>query len=64
VYIATLIGVQVYSPQGKLLGVIRVPEVPSGVAFGGRDFSTLYVTARTSVYAFPMLVKGVHAAKS
>ena len=59
-YIATMIGVQVFSPAGKLLGVIRLLEIPSNLAFGGKDYKTLFVTARTSIYALPMLVKGHH----
>src|SRR6476619_7020268 len=57
-YIATALGVQVFSPQGSLLGVIEFPEQPSNCDFGGKDFKTLYVTARTSVYAVPMEATG------
>jgi gluconolactonase len=58
VYLTTALGVQVFSPSGEALGVIEVPEQPSNCTFGGPDGKTLYVTARTSLYAFPMLVKG------
>ncbi|HVU87260.1 MAG TPA: SMP-30/gluconolactonase/LRE family protein [Pirellulales bacterium] len=57
-YIAAATGVQVFDPQGKLLGTIKVPKSPSNCEFGGTDLKTLYVTARTSVYAFPMEVTG------
>jgi gluconolactonase len=57
-YLTTALGVQVFSPEGEALGVIEVPEQPSNCTFGGADGKTLYVTARTSLYAFPMLVKG------
>jgi gluconolactonase len=57
-YLTTALGVQVFSPSGEALGVIEVPEQPSNCTFGGADGKTLYVTARTSLYAFPMLVKG------
>ncbi len=53
-YIATALGVQVFGPSGKALGVIPIPEQPSNVTFGGKDMKTLYVTARTSLYAMPM----------
>ena len=33
-------------------------ETPSNLAFGDPDFSTLYVTARTSVYRIKLGVKG------
>lgn len=44
-------GICVYSPAGKLLRLIEFPETPANCAFGGDDLQTLYVTARTSVYA-------------
>jgi gluconolactonase len=57
-YITTGIGLQVVSPEGKLLGIIPVPEHPANATFGGPDMSTLYVTARTGLYSFPMSVQG------
>jgi gluconolactonase len=50
--------VLVYSPQGELVRTIRMTETPSNLAFGDADFSTLYVTARTSVYRIRLGVKG------
>jgi len=49
-YITSGLGLQVFDPAGKLLGIISFPEVPANVTFGGADFKTLYVTARTSLY--------------
>jgi gluconolactonase len=43
-------GVWIFSPDGKLIGKILTPEVPSNLAFGGDDRSTLYITARSGVY--------------
>jgi len=51
-------GVHVFSPQGKLLGKIRTPETPANCCFGGPDYKTLFITARTSVWAVPVLVPG------
>jgi gluconolactonase len=51
--------VWVYSPDGKLLEEIEVPEGPSNVCFGGKKRNTLFITARTSVYTLDMKVKGV-----
>jgi gluconolactonase len=42
--------VQVYNADGKLLEQIPVPENPANVCFGGEDFKTLFITARTSLY--------------
>ncbi len=57
-YITSALGLQVYDPQGKLLGIISVPEQPANVTFGGADNRTLYITARTSLYAVDLEVAG------
>jgi gluconolactonase len=49
-YITTDLGVQVVDAQGRLVEIIRLPEVPANAVFGGLDRKTLYVTARTSLY--------------
>jgi gluconolactonase len=43
-------GIHVFDRTGKCLGVIRIPERPTNLAWGDDDFSTLYVTAQTSLY--------------
>ncbi|HVZ54989.1 MAG TPA: SMP-30/gluconolactonase/LRE family protein [Pseudolabrys sp.] len=43
-------GVWVFEPNGARLGVIPVPELPANLAWGDDDWSTLYITARTSIY--------------
>lgn len=43
-------GIVVYSPDGKLIRTIELPETPANCAFGGADLKTLYITARTSIY--------------
>jgi gluconolactonase len=48
----------VIDPSGTPLGRVMVPEYPSNCAFGGADGKTLFVTARTGVYAMPTLVEG------
>jgi gluconolactonase len=42
--------VQVYDADGKKLETIEVPEKPANVCFGGKDYKTLFITARTSLY--------------
>jgi gluconolactonase len=44
-------GVHCYSPDGELLGKIKVPEVVSNVTFGGPKRNRLFITATTSLYA-------------
>ena len=49
VYIATG-PVVVFSPEGRLIRTIHLPELAANLEFGGPDLKTLYITARTSVY--------------
>jgi len=51
-------GVNVYSPAGKKIETIAVPEGPANLCFGGKDRRTLFITARTSLYAVGMRVRG------
>jgi len=43
--------VYVFSPAGKLIGAIEVPERPTQLLFGGTDRKTLFILARSSLYA-------------
>jgi gluconolactonase len=48
----------VYTPEGKQLGSVHLPETPSNLAFGEADFESLFVTARKFVYRVRLNVKG------
>lgn len=50
--------VHVFDADGQKLEQIDVPEGPANVCFGGDDFKTLFITARTSLYAVQMKVAG------
>jgi len=41
----------VYNPSGNLIDTIDIPERPSQLLFGGSDGSTLFILARSSLYA-------------
>lgn len=43
-------GIWVISAEGEHLGIIRVPEKTANFNWGGADWSTLYITASTSIY--------------
>jgi gluconolactonase len=58
VYITSALGVQIFSPSGKPIGMIELPEQPSNVTFGGEEFKTLYATARTGLYRVAMPIPG------
>ena len=51
-------GVQCFSPDGELLGKIRVPEVASNLCFFGPNRNRLAITATTSVYSIYVNAKG------
>ena len=51
-------GTWVFAPDGTKLGIIRTPEVPANLAFGGPDLRTLFFTARTSVYTMRVKAPG------
>ena len=52
-------GVQVYSPQGELLGKILVPEQrTANCCFGGPDKNRLYITADKSLYSITLNAVG------
>ncbi|MEO8540929.1 MAG: SMP-30/gluconolactonase/LRE family protein [bacterium] len=52
-------GVSVHSPDGTYLGVFEMDEHAANLTFGGPEFSTLFMTAGTSVYAIETAVRGV-----
>lgn len=52
-------GVWIFSPSGKLLGRIFVPEMATNLAWGDRDYKTLYITASKSLYRMRLKIAGV-----
>ncbi len=57
-FVATTLGVQVFSPEGAALGTIAMPKQAQNLAFGGADRSVLYVVGRGSVYRIATLTRG------
>ncbi len=51
-------GVWIFSPEGKHLGTIVMPERVANVAWAGLDRKTLYITASTSVYRVHLKIAG------
>lgn len=43
-------GVWIFSPQGKHIGTIDMPEISANMAWGGADGKTLYITASSGLY--------------
>jgi gluconolactonase len=52
-------GTWVFAPSGEKLGIIKTPEVPANLCFGGPDMKTIFFTARTSVYSLRVKVSGL-----
>lgn len=52
--------ITVYSPAGELLDTLTFPLAPANMTFGGPDRDVLFVTARSSLFALPMNVKGMY----
>jgi sugar lactone lactonase YvrE len=50
--------IYVFDPAGKLIDTIDVPERPSQLLFGGADHQTLFIAARSSLYAVHMKYAG------
>jgi gluconolactonase len=57
-YVATAMGVQVFSDQGEALGIIVLPKQPQNLAFSGPGRHSLFVVGRGSVYRIQMLTRG------
>jgi gluconolactonase len=56
---ATYKGIVIIDGEGKLVGRIPVPERPANCTLGGKDGKTLYITARTGLYAIDLKVAGM-----
>ncbi len=52
-------GVSVHSADGTYLGVFEMDEHAANLTFGGENYSTLFMTAGTSVYAIDTAVRGI-----
>jgi gluconolactonase len=51
-------GVWIFSPEGKHLGTLDIPERVGNVAWGGADHKTLFVAASSSIYRISLKIPG------
>jgi gluconolactonase len=51
-------GIWVWDSEGHHLGTIVTPEQPANLAWGDRDYQTLYITATTSIYRIGTTTRG------
>jgi hypothetical protein len=54
-------GVEIFAPDGHLVGRIRLSPLATNLCFGGPDYKTLYVVGQPYVTSIPVLVPGAVA---
>jgi gluconolactonase len=59
VYLTGPGGIWVFDTSGEHLGVIQTPERSANLGWGGDDWSTLFITASTSIYSIQCKVSGI-----
>ncbi len=60
VYVATKSGIAVYKSDATKIGVVSIPEQPTGMAFAGADLKTMYVTTGgTKIWELHLNVPGI-----
>jgi len=58
-YVATLIGLQIFNAKGEFVGIVNFPVVPVSCCFGGDDYQTIYATCYDKIYSIRTNVKGL-----
>ncbi len=53
-------GVHVFSPEGQLIGFIKLPETGSNLCFGGPKRNRLFMTAGQSLFSVHVNIRGAH----
>lgn len=57
-YVASTVGIQVFSATGEALGIIPLPKAPQNLAFAGNDKKALYIVGRGAAYRIAMQTPG------
>jgi gluconolactonase len=58
IYVATLMGVQVFDKTGVYVGTIWCPQYPVSVTFGGKNNDVLYMVGEKEAWSIQTKVKG------
>lgn len=58
IYVGALDGVQIFNPQGKMIGKILMPKETANLTFGGRDNNVLFICSSNSIWAIKLNTKG------
>ena len=59
VYLTGPQGIWIFDPEARHLGVIQVPEGAANLGWGGENWQTLFITARSSIYQIQLKVSGI-----
>ena len=59
VYLTGPGGIWIFDTAGEHLGVLQTPERAANLGWGGDDWSTLFITASTSIYSIQCKVSGI-----
>lgn len=58
IYVGALDGVQVFNPQGTLIGKILLPKETANLTFGGKGNNVLFICSSDSVWAIKLNTQG------
>lgn len=58
IYVGALDGIQVFNPQGKMIGKILMPKETANLTFGGKDNNILFICSSDSVWAIKLNTTG------
>jgi gluconolactonase len=57
-YVGALDGIQVFNPDGKLIGKMLLPRQTANMCFGGKDNNILFICSSDAVWAVRLNAKG------
>ncbi|MEW6456146.1 MAG: SMP-30/gluconolactonase/LRE family protein [Acidobacteriota bacterium] len=64
-YVATYMGLQIFSSKGEFIGIINFPVYPVNICFGDDVMNTIYATCYDKIYKIRTKVKGlIHSSKN
>jgi gluconolactonase len=58
-YVTSNMDLQVFNPEGMLIGQIHVPDRVINCCFGGDDYKTIYMTCGSKIYSIRTNVRGL-----
>lgn len=58
-YVATYMGLQIFSERGEFIGIVNFPVYPVSCCFGGEDSKTVFATCYDKIYKIRTNVRGL-----